>query len=119
MGLVGKRFHPRGWLQRRKRSLSLHSHRAASPRFGGKPGENQSAKLEYKPISDGVGNVRSSREEKDRANERVRERGERSRTKTTDRFRRKPRFRRDSNLHTLHKIAGSIRESAPFPRKIL
>lgn len=48
--------------------LSLHSRRAASPRFGGKLGENQSAKLEYKPISGGVGNVRSSREEKDRVN---------------------------------------------------
>lgn len=42
--------------------------RAASPRFGGKPGENQSAKLEYKPISGGVGNVRSTRKEKDRGN---------------------------------------------------
>lgn len=52
LGLVGKRFHPRGWLQRRKCSLS-----PLSPRFGGKPGENQSAKLEYKPISGGVGNV--------------------------------------------------------------
>jgi len=81
------------------------------PRFGGKPGENQSAKLEYKPISGGVGNVRSSHEDKDRVNERVREREERNRIETTDRFRRKPRFRRDSNLHTLHKIAGSIRES--------
>lgn len=101
LGLVGKRFHPRGWLQRRKCSLS-----PLSPRFGGKPGENQSAKLEYKPISGGVGNVRCSREEKDRRNERQKEgEKERSQTETTDRFRRKPRFRRDSNLHTLHKIA--------------
>lgn len=101
LGLVGKRFHPRGWLQRRKCSLS-----PLSPRFGGKPGENQSAKLEYKPISGGVGNVRCSREEKDRRNERQEEgEKERSQTETTDRFRRKPRFRRDSNLHTLHKIA--------------
>lgn len=36
-------------------------------RFGGKPGENQSAKLEYKPISGGVGNVRSTRKEEDRS----------------------------------------------------
>ena len=62
-------------------SLSLSSYCAALPRFGGKPGENQSAKLEYKPISGGVGNVRSSHEEKDRekrANERER-RGESNR----------------------------------------
>lgn len=44
----------------------LLSSRLALPRFGGKPGENQSPKLEYKPISGGVGDVRRSRkEEKD------------------------------------------------------
>lgn len=74
LGLVGKRFHPRGCSEENVPSLPpLSPYRLASPRFGGKPGENQSAKLEYKPISGGVGNVRSSREEKDRANEQVRE----------------------------------------------
>lgn len=77
MGLVGKRFHPRGWLQRRKCSLS-----PLSPHFGGKPGENQSAKLEYKPISGGVGNIRSSREEKDRRNEQEKEIGVKPRQQT-------------------------------------
>lgn len=102
------------WVVAAKKTFppSLHSHRAASPRFGGKPGENQSAKLEYKPISGGVGNVRALvRRKVERTSERAREREEWNRTETTDRFRRKPRFRRDSNLHTLHKIAGSIRES--------
>lgn len=43
-------------------SLS-RARRPVLPRFGGKLGENQSPKLEYKPISGGVGDVRSSRKE--------------------------------------------------------
>lgn len=92
LGLVGKRFHPCGWLQRRKCSLSLSSHCAALPRFGGKPGENQSPKLEYKPISGGVGDVRSSRkEEKD-------ERGRDKRDREIEREREKVRYGREGGI---------------------
>lgn len=63
LGLVGKRFHPRGWMQRGKRTSyptppSLSRYLSFTSR--GKPGEeNQSLKLEYKPISGGVRGLRT------------------------------------------------------------
>lgn len=65
LGLVGKRFHPRGWLQPGK-CAPLQPLPSEPPLpwlvslARGKPGENQSPKLEYKPISGGVRGLRTS-----------------------------------------------------------
>lgn len=74
LGLVGKRFHPRGWLQPGKRApLQPLPSEPPLPWLvslaRGKPGENQSPKLEYKPISGGVRGLRTSCARREREDE--------------------------------------------------
>lgn len=108
LGLVGKRF-PSSWAVAAalENVAPLRALTLLEPplpwlvsRARGKPGENQSPKLEYKPISGGVRGLRTPcASSGERGREKERRRGE-----ARDEILKEAALsNRESNLHTLHK----------------